>query len=175
MTEPAQRRVRGDLDRRFTSLASGELACCVLFPLVFFGVAGLPLTAANVVGGSTLVILLLQGAAYWLVKRRSIRRALAARVWTAFRALRIINPVVLLGSGLVIAMQLTHPFQDWLLGLACWVLAVLEHVNYFHWQLSYDNRRDLAWLREHGIKRSALSRDLTRTWRTTGRGRLEQG
>jgi hypothetical protein len=45
-------------------------------------------------------------------------------------------------------------------GLVFAVVAVLEHVNYFHTQLMYDTAADLRHLRAHGPRRAHLARDL---------------
>jgi hypothetical protein len=68
----------------------------------------------------------------------------------AYAVLRRLNPLLLAASlpVLVVAL-LTGPAVDALPGLAFWVLAVLEHVNYFHTQLTGGRRpahlgRDIA-------------------------------
>jgi hypothetical protein len=48
-------------------------------------------------------------------------------------------------------------------GLGLWLFALLEHVNYFHVQLSHQTRADLARLvRTRRLRRSHLSRDMAR-------------
>jgi len=41
------------------------------------------------------------------------------------------------------------------------LLAVLEYVNYFHWQISYDSPSEIRYLLRHRrLKRATLVRDL---------------
>ncbi len=54
--------IRRSLIRTMRSTATGELVCCILFPLVFFAVCGLPVTIANAVGTSVAIVVLVHGA-----------------------------------------------------------------------------------------------------------------
>jgi hypothetical protein len=157
-------RSRTAVRRRLSSLALGELVSCVVLPLAFFGLLDLPISTANVTGAAAVVVLLVQGASYWLLKARRLRSPSTGAAWPPYFAfLQKANPVLLTGCAAVIGWSLaTEPMRFWLLGLGFWILAVLEYVNYFHWQLMYDNGVDLAWLRRYGLKRSPLARDLAR-------------
>src|SRR5690349_10153900 len=141
------------------STAVGELVCCALFPAMAFGFAGAPRSVANVTGTVVVIVLLLQGAAYWFLKARHLDGRSAADDWVGpFARLRTLDRWLLLLSLVVIVASIAVDglAQGWV-GLAFWVLALLEHVNYFHVQLMYDNRADLAWLVRHGPKRAALA------------------
>ncbi|MFI6758245.1 hypothetical protein ACIBF5_03750 [Micromonospora sp. NPDC050417] len=148
--------------RRLRSLAAGELFNIPLHPIIWIGVIGAPVTLANVAGYLLFTLLLLEGAGYWLAKHRQVdsrRRELpGARI---FRLLRVVNlPLLAIGVAITAYGAVDNP------GLASWpglgyaLFAVLEHVNYFHLQLSYDRRADLRRLRAFGLRRSHLSRDL---------------
>ncbi|MEV4892856.1 hypothetical protein AB0K48_26090 [Nonomuraea sp. NPDC055795] len=54
-------------------------------------------------------------------------------------------------------------------GVALWVFALLEDVNFFHLQLMHDTRADLAHLMmTRRLRRSHLALDLARTSRGSG-------
>lgn len=161
-------RSRSALVRRLRSTAAGELVSCVVLPLVFFWFADLTVSVANIAGAAVMVLLLVQGATYWLVKARqlTVPSARPAGMGT-FSVLAFVNPVLLVVTIMIIGYSfVTIGPAAAVLGFGCWSLAVLEHVNYFHRQLMYDNAVDLAWLRAHGLKRAALARDLDRFRRT---------
>lgn len=150
--------------RRLTSLALGELVSCLVLPLAFFGLLDLPPSTANVTGTAATAVLLVQGAIYRLLKARRLRSPSTGAAWLPYFAfLQKANPVLLAGCAAVIGWSsATEPLRFWLPGLGFRILAVLEYVNYFYWQLMYDNAVDPAWLRKYGVKRSPLSRDLAR-------------
>lgn len=54
------------------SLLWWEPANVPLQGLIWFGLLGIPLTAANIVGFALLAVLLLEGAGYWLAKLRQV-------------------------------------------------------------------------------------------------------
>lgn len=88
------------------------------------------------------------------------------------RAQRL-NEVVLTSAAgaLVVTFLATGSIdQDGVLGASLLVLAVLEHVNYFHVQLMHDTRSDLRRLwRSKRLRKSHLARDLASYRRTSRR------
>jgi hypothetical protein len=67
---------------------------------------------------------------------------------------------------LMIASRITSliPFRISFWSNALFLFAILEHVNYYHYQLSHDNLNDIRFLIRHRkIRRSPLSIDLQRT------------
>jgi hypothetical protein len=148
--------------RRLRSLAAWELVNIPLQAGVWFGPVGLPASAANLIGFGVFALLLVQGAAYWVAKLHQItvrRRRLPAL--TAFRAARVVNPLVL-GAGLVATgcAVAADPGRTTWPGLAFALFAVLEHVNYFHVQLMPDTLADLRRLWSSGPRASHLARDI---------------
>ncbi|GEK20350.1 hypothetical protein [Cellulomonas xylanilytica] len=146
--------------RRLWSLATGELVSIVVLPWVAYGLIGLPLSPANVLGTALALFVLLQGSVYWLLK---LRRPAAPRGMQVYAVLRWLNPVLLAVAlpPLVVAV-VNGPADEAIAGLVFWVLAVLEHVNYFHTQLMYDNATDLRRLRTSGLQRAHLGLDIAR-------------
>ena len=78
--------------RRLWSLATGELVSIVVLPWVAYGLIGLPLSPANVLGTALALFILLQGAVYWLLKLRRPADPAGMRVYAV---LRWLNPVLL--------------------------------------------------------------------------------
>lgn len=133
------------------------------------GLVGLPAAPANLIGFTLFALLLVQGAAYWIVKlhQLSVGRGHLPAVG-AFRAARIINPVLLAGGLVAIGLAAaTNPgLRSWP-GLAFALFAVLEYVNYFHVQLMHDTAADLRRLRSVGLRTSHLARDIARSGQTS--------
>ncbi|WP_245793806.1 hypothetical protein [Streptomyces pini] len=157
-----ENRSRARVRRRLRSLAALELLNVPLQAFLWFGMLFLPVTAANTVGFGLFVLLLLEGAGYWLAKLRQIE-APGAPLPAAgvFAAARTANAVLLAAGVLFTARAVADdPGSGTWPGLGFALFAVLEHVNYFHLQLMYDTAADLRMLRRHGPRRSHLSRDL---------------
>ena len=112
--------------------------------------------------------MLWQGAAYWMLKLRALRTdsTIGANHLRCFKLLKTLNwgligvmPVLLVGKAL-----LGNPFRsvfDAVAGIGFYSLAVLEQINYYHYQLMYDYPPDWRYLLSHKtLKRSSLSRAL---------------
>lgn len=91
------------------------------------------LELGNLVGFALTALLLLQGAAYWALKARQLQtRQPAPRGLGVFRVLRWANVVALVAGGVVVGYATaTSPGWGSIPGAAFWLLAVLEHVNYY--------------------------------------------
>ncbi len=154
--------------RRLRSLAIGELVNVPLQTAVWFGVVGVPTTAANLFGFALVTLLLLEGAAYWTVKLRALSAGSGAALPGAavFAAARVVNLVLLgLGVPLTALAVVDAPGTGSIPGLLFALFAVLEHVNYFHTQLMYDTPEDRRSRRRNGRRRAHLARDLERARR----------
>lgn len=119
-----------------------------------------------------LEILLLQGSVYWYSKLKRLRiehtSVTPTRVVQQFKSLRKLN------LGLIIApiMMFIIDFIKWypalplagLIFVGCiYIFAILEYINYFHVQLSYDNSSDLKYLlKTKKLKQACISRDFER-------------
>ncbi len=153
---------RSLIDRRLRSLAVLELVNIPLQAVVWFGVLGLPVTATSAVGFALFALLLIEGAAYWWAKRRQTAAPGAALPYVrVFAIARVANLPLLVAGLLYVGWAVVDDAGagSWV-GLGFAVFAVLEHVNYFHTQLMYDNAADLRSLRRHGLLRAHLARDL---------------
>ncbi|WP_233617781.1 hypothetical protein [Actinomadura sp. WAC 06369] len=158
LTSPTGLRVR----RRLRSLALLESLNIPLQAGVWFGVVGVPVTAANTVGSALFALLLVVGAGYWAAKLGQISAPGAPLPWAGgFAAFRGAC-VLLLAAGLVFIARevVADPGTAAWPGLGFGLFAVLEYVNYFRVQLMYDTVEDLRYLRSHGLRRAHLARDL---------------
>ncbi|GLU48378.1 hypothetical protein [Nocardiopsis ansamitocini] len=152
--------------KRLRTLAVLEMVNIPLFAVVLFGGTGMPASPANLVGFALFALLLAQGGAYWWLKSRQVRvHARSPGGMRVFRVLKRVNVLLLLAGGAVVLWSLAvgpRWSQAWP-GFGLWAFAVLEHVNYFHVQLSHQTRADLARLRRtRRLHRSHLSRDMGR-------------
>lgn len=154
------------LIRRLRHLALLEHVNIVLIAAVALGALGMPASPANLAGLGLVALLLLEGGAYWWLKVHQLAtRAPRPRGMGLFRALGRLNLVLFAVGGAVVAFAPATGANGAHLwpGVGLWGFAVLEHVNYFHVQLSHQTRADLARLRRtRRLHPSALSRDLHR-------------
>ncbi|MGD1994523.1 MAG: hypothetical protein PVI59_15115, partial [Anaerolineae bacterium] len=115
---------------------------------------------------------------YWWLKLQAVKSdsEIAAGRLRWFRTLKKINwvliallPVLLVVNGLV--NTFFRSGLDVIVGLGFYVLAVLEQINYYHYQLMYDYPPDWRVLiEEKKVKRSSLNRALERTYERGNRG-----
>ena len=161
------------LIKRLRYLWTGELFSAFFLPAVAIFVArmlGQPMSLFAIYGAALVAWLLLQGTAYWLLKLRAVQTNsdIAGKHLRWFAAFKRMNwaLIALLPALLAIKALGGTPFRsgiDVVVGLGFYVLAVLEQVNYYHYQLMYDYRSDLRRLRrDKRLKRSSLYRALER-------------
>jgi len=159
------------LIRRLRCLWTFELFDSFFFPgLVIFVSRTQQLSVGLFTLHSTGLVtwLLWQGAAYWWLRLRAVRRdsRIDAKHLRWFATLKKANwaligllPLLLLGRGLV-GSAFRSPL-DVAAGIGLYALAILEQINYYHRQLMYDYPPDRRYLvRNRRLKRSSLSRAL---------------
>lgn len=145
-------------------LAGLELVNIALFGWLVFVLWDAPVSAANLVGSALFALHLAVGASYWLVKGGQLRAGRAEPQGIGvFRRLRfgcqagLVAGLVVIVFGVITAAS----WSAWLPGALLYGMAAAEYVNYFHWQLMYDNRADLRRLRHtRRLHRSHLHTDL---------------
>lgn len=150
--------------RRTRGLAIAEGFNVAMFPVLFLGFFGVEPNLANLVGLGSMVLVLAEGCAYWILKYRQLLRSHPhPRGMVAFRGLMCANIGLLAIGFLVICTGFVGGGNPWL-ALAFWAFAVLEHINYFHVQLMCDTKADLRRLMARKWpRRSHLAADLART------------
>jgi hypothetical protein len=138
--------------RQLRSLTVGEGLNIPLQAFIWFGMVGLPVSLANAAGYGVFALVLVEGTAYWVAKHAQVskgRTGLPGVQW--FRVARKANFFVLaLVLGYTAIAAAMAPGKGTIPGLVFAIVAIGEHVNYFHMQLV------------RGRRRSHLSRDLDR-------------
>ncbi len=130
--------------------------------MVWFGWLEFPPTPANLAGLAAFALLLLEGAAYWLLKIRQLRsHAPQLPGIVVFRVLRIVNlPLIAAALAVTVSAAIISPGRGSFLGLGLALFGAIEHINYFYVQLMHDTMADLRRLFSVGLRRSHLARDL---------------
>lgn len=134
------------LRKAYTSLGLGELTAAAVFTGV--AVSGLIPVTSNPSGAlalwsalTPLLLILVQAGAYWHAAREWAGRArMPIRVARAYRAARLLNPLVL-AVGLIGIVAWFPSGADAVLVLAVWVFAAAEYANYFVVRLAYPIHR----------------------------------
>ncbi|MFC0624970.1 multidrug transporter [Kribbella deserti] len=158
--------------RRLRMLAVLEFVNIPLLSYVFIAVLGMPVTAANLIGLVLVAVILAEGGTYWWLKVRQLSAATPLPAgMRAYRVLLKANLALLVAGAIALGVLTgSGPAAGFWPGIALWFFAVLEHINYFHFQLMHDNRNDLARLvRTRRLHRSHLARDLGRAMVTSVR------
>lgn len=147
------------------SLAVLELINIALIGWFVFLALDAPLSVANLAGYSATAFLLVVGASYWFVKLRQLRAGLPHFPYVRlFQHLHRACALAVLTAAILVASALAGPPSSYAAGVVLLLLAAAEYINYFHWQLMYDNRPDLTRLFRTGRPtRAHLWRDLQRS------------
>lgn len=173
--EPVPAEVRARALRRRRYLWTFEAGNAVLLPAIaayLVRSSGARVGLATVSGAVLCGVLLLEGAAYWFLKRRQLRDGRAREPLPhrrVFAAVRAVGPTVLAVGALAWVSSLLSGAAgvDLVVGALLWLLAVAEHVNYHHVQLMHDTRADWRRLRRtRHLRRSFLAADLDRVDRS---------
>ena len=152
------------LRQRFRYLWTWELFnALVAFPvlLLLLGL-NIELGVYAWLANGSVCLLLLVGAAFAFLNYRDMQRGTdhtQAYKW-GFDLLRWLLPALLLGVGVVL-FRVSNAITtgERLIGGILYVLAVLEYINYFQFQLMYDNEDDLHYLLQYKrLKRGIVAR-----------------
>lgn len=134
--------MKGHIKQKLYSLASGELVALAVFWLNFFLFKKWLTTPQALIAIAYPLLLvsliLLQGSLYWwiLIKRLSKPSFAFKQTVRIYGLLRQVD-LILLALGMPIILI---EFSSWpvsLIAVAIWLFALIEWINYFHWQLSY--------------------------------------
>ncbi|MCU6497595.1 hypothetical protein LPN04_07315 [Rugamonas sp. A1-17] len=153
---------------RLRYLRSREALAAVVLPAVIIwkwwdnggGIAwGMRIAALSI-----LVYILVQGTLYWHLKLRAITGAAAFPAWfyRLFRGFKWSNFIAIVCMFAVLGHgSFSEADMQWAIGLL--LGAVLEQINYYHYQLMYDTRAAFDHLRRHGrLRKAALGIDIAR-------------
>jgi hypothetical protein len=111
--------------------------------------------------------ILLQGAGYWHLKLQSIlqRQPLPAYFRPLYRFFQYSNVLLIAAVAAFIAMTngAAASLADLVWSYGLLAFAVLEQINYYHYQLMYDTRAAFAYLGRNGrLRKAVLGLDLQR-------------
>lgn len=157
---------------RMSYLRNAELLFSLALPALFF--LNWQKSAAPVaweLRGAALAVIsyiLLQGALYWHLKLHSVQRRqrFPAYFQPLFRFFQYSNLAAIIAVAVLAATMrgggASAADLGWSMGLLGF--AVLEQINYYHYQLMYDTRAGFAYLRRNGhLRKAALRLDLERS------------
>jgi hypothetical protein len=159
------------LSARLKYLRSRELLAAVLLPAVivwrWMDRGGDIAWGVRLGALALLAYILVQGTLYWHLKLRSLEDQQRLPSWfhPLFRAFFYSNLLaivaILVGMWSMGRGGLSDPDIGWTVGLL--VGAVLEHINYYHYQLMYDTRASISHLlRNRRLRKAALGIDIAR-------------
>lgn len=159
------------LPARMTYLRNAEAFCSLALPALFcydWQKSSDPVAWGMRSAALVLIsYILLQGVLYWHLKLQTVvqRQPMPAYFQPLYRFFKHSNVVLIAAvAAFVAAMNddaTTTADLAWSYGLL--VFAVLEQVNYYHYQLMYDTRAAFAYLRRNGrLRKAALGLDLKR-------------
>lgn len=153
---------------RLRYLRSREALAAVVLPAViiwrWWANGGEVAWGMRIAALSLLVYILLQGTLYWHLKLRAITggAALPAYFYQLFRGFKWSNFIAIVCMVVVLGLRsFSEADMQWSIGLL--LGAVLEQINYYHYQLMYDTRAAFDHLRRHGrLRKAALGIDIAR-------------
>jgi hypothetical protein len=163
------------LAKRYRSLWLGELASSILFIAIYLNLALRDGQWSRwVLRGYSLavvVFILIQGIFWWRWKGHVLRhnsREMPPHVVARYRRLRGLNWLLIAGFVPVVLLKAFFLGElafdrDFWYGLLIMGGAVLEHINYYYYQLMYDNPYDWKHLRrERRLRRGTVAKVLER-------------
>ncbi|WP_312473231.1 general stress protein [Neobacillus sp.] len=168
--------MKKSLEKRFSYLYTGEIFAAILFIFLsyYFNSTNPQFHLYSLFSFWFSFILLglflFQGAYYWHVKWKRLRTE--NKVKTPFKVVRKFKLFKTLNTGLLIVPILGFvvdyikwnnllPIRGLLISVFIYIFAILEYINYFYFQLSYDNRMDIEYLRKNKrLKKSSINKDL---------------
>lgn len=166
------------LEKRFKYLYTGERFAIILFVplgfLIHYAYPNLQLYSLLSFWSSffLLVFILLQGTYYWHSKWK--RLITENKSITPIRTVRLLKKAKAINVGIIIFSIVSFvfdilvyypslPISGLLFSGFIFIFAILEFINYFYIQLSYDNLSDINYLiKTKKFKRSCLSKDFKR-------------
>lgn len=115
------------------------------------------------------VFILHQGQLYWKIKLKKLRGQLCEnnKSFNAFRQYHSINRFLIFLIPAILLLQFylsewkIHSKSLLIWGVLANLFAIIEYINYYHWQVSVDNKSDLDYLiKNRRFKEAHLLKDL---------------
>ncbi|MCC3647066.1 general stress protein [Cytobacillus oceanisediminis] len=169
--------MRNRVLKRLSYLYTGETTSLIMFVfisyLVNYTYPDLHLYSLFSFWSSFLLLelLLLQGSIYWFVKWKRLKKEntsaapirLVEHLWTIKKW--NIATILIIPAAFIADFYMWQPSipQGITITAFIYIFAILEYINYFHIQLSYDNRSDINSLKQtKRFKQACLSKDFKR-------------
>ena len=155
------------MKRKLINLAIGELVSVVVFWLNFFVFKELIVTTKALISVSfSLLILsfiLIQGAVFWciLIKRLSKPKFGERYIGRIYDVLKKLDIILLVIGALVIVATYSIVYVM-ILSFMIWLFAVIEWINYYKLQLSYDINPTVLfkYIRQRKLKKSKIAKEI---------------
>ncbi|MFP7495194.1 general stress protein [Terribacillus saccharophilus] len=170
--------MKGHIENRLKQLCSGELLAVIGFAiasvLVNHHYPSLKLYSLFSFWTAFLLMefILLQGTMYWYAKLKRFRDEKTiitpGNVIRKLVKLRKLNLLVIAIPPFAfifdfVRLQSPLPSGGIWIAACIYLFTILEYINYFHTQLSYDNKADLLYLKQHkALKQASMKRDINR-------------
>jgi hypothetical protein len=164
-----QKRVR----RKLFSLYTGEMFAAFTFALMWLLYIQLfewsvpYLTSfSSLYAFALLEFILLQGSYYWYLKLKQIKRNdfsnLPSLQLRTFKFFKRMNSCFILIGFFIFIYQITSKQIEVYWFIFLFLFAVIEHINYYYFRLSYQSIEELKELkRQKGFRRSKLAKELS--------------
>lgn len=156
--------LREKLIKRFRYLWTWELLnALVVFPFFLFAISqNIQIGISAILATMVTCIILIIGSAFSFLKYQDLRHGThnIGKYENIFRLLRWIIPIAI-GLILIVNLQLSFlEAEDWFIATLFYLMAILEYINYFHFQLMYDNKNDLGYLSKYlRLKQGLIARE----------------
>lgn len=155
------------MKRKLINLAIGELVSVVVFWLNFFVFKELIVTTKALISVSfSLLILsfiLIQGAVFWciLIKRLSKPKFGERYIGRIYNVLKKLD-IILLVIGILVIVATYSIAYVMILSFMIWLFAVIEWINYYKLQLSYDINPTVLfkYIRQRKLKKSKIAKEI---------------
>ncbi|KQU16878.1 general stress protein [Bacillus sp. Leaf13] len=170
--------MRRNIEKRLTYLYTGELFSIISFVflsyLINYVYPKLHLYSLYSFWISFLLLefLLLQGTVYWYVKWKRLKKEKTSitPVWIVQRlkTLQKVNAGMIIAGLIMFVIDFIYRYPLLPLGGLSiagfiYVFALLEYINYYHVQLSYDNISDIKYLvKSKRLKQASINKDFKR-------------
>ena len=165
------------LENRLAYLYSGELFSIITFIptsyLINYAFPNLHLYSLYSfwISFILLAFLLLQGTIYWYVKLKRLRKGnnptTPIRVVRQLHSLKTVNMIIIVITIIVFAFDFIRlypslPIGGLTIAFFIYIFAILEFINYFYIQLSYNISSIKDLLRNRKLKTSCINKDFKR-------------
>jgi len=172
-------KLKHKLEKRLAYLYSGELVSLVLFVILSYAANYLYPTLRLYslysfwISFIFLELLLLQGTLYWYIKLKRLRKENISitpiKIVRQLHRLKTMNIILIFISLIAFIFDFIKWYPSFPLGglqisFFIYIFALLEYINYFYIQLSYDNISDIKYLlKSKKLKQSCMNKDFKRT------------